>query len=671
MSELRDWLRRLFSKASGYQMGEDPSRRTKVLNALLISMITVSLLFTTINSIVFPVRNVAIVNAVSALLALMILLLFRFTGNYQMAAHMTVGAIMLCIIVYFHIVQNQHYAFVWICIVPPIAFYLLSKRSIWALMTPFGGYILYFLISGRGNWHPATFDGQSILSIIGATVCITGMLANLVNNRNDVLDELKAIGIKLENQQSDLRLILDSAAEAIYGIDLEGNCTFCNRRCIEILGYKEPSDLLGKNMHWQIHHSKVDGTAFPIDKCMILATLVKGEGSHIVDEVFWRADNTSLAVEYYSYPQIKNGRTVGAVVTFTDITDRKQRESEIEYLNCYDVLTGLHNRRCFEASKGQIDQPENLPISVIFADINGLKMTNDIFGHTAGDDLIKKSAEILRQACRQHDLVARVGGDEFIIILPKTSLENAQRIASRIRMGFSKAKVEAIKCSIALGLDTKVTADQPLDEVLANAENAMYKDKTMNRRTTNKDLIDTIIETLHSRSINEKVHANTVSDLCYKMGVAMHLPDTDIVKLQRAGYLHDIGKIVFDKSVLMKEKYSDDELEKMQQHSAIGYRILSLFDDTLDLAEYIYGHHEKWDGTGYPRGLQGEQIPLISRIIAVAETYDRILNRDSESGQGQGQHALEIIRERAGTQFDPAIAALFIKMMGDKGDLTS
>ena len=109
----------------------------------------------------------------------------------------------------------------------------------------------------------------------------------------------------------------------------------------------------------------------------------------------------------------------------------------------------------------------------------------------------------------------------------------------------------------------------------------------------------------------------------------------------------------------------------MQQHSAIGYRILSLFDDTLDLAEYIYGHHEKWDGTGYPRGLQGEQIPLISRIIAVAETYDRILNRDSESGQGQGQHALEIIRERAGTQFDPAIAALFIKMMGDKGDLTS
>ena len=116
MSELRDWLRRLFSKASGYQMGEDPSRRTKVLNALLISMITVSLLFTTINSIVFPVRNVAIVNAVSALLALMILLLFRFTGNYQMAAHMTVGAIMLCIIVYFHIVQNQHYAFVWILI---------------------------------------------------------------------------------------------------------------------------------------------------------------------------------------------------------------------------------------------------------------------------------------------------------------------------------------------------------------------------------------------------------------------------------------------------------------------------------------------------------------------------------------------------------------------------
>ena len=131
--------------------------------------------------------------------------------------------------------------------------------------------------------------------------------------------------------------------------------------------------------------------------------------------MFWRADGTSFDVEYYSYPQIKNGEITGAVVTFMDISERKQKEAEIQYLNCYDSLTGLHNRRCFEDNRAKIDNRDNLPLSVIFADINGLKMTNDIFGHTAGDKLIKKSAEILQQVCRQNDVVARVGGDEFEI----------------------------------------------------------------------------------------------------------------------------------------------------------------------------------------------------------------------------------------------------------------
>ena len=220
-----------------------------------------------------------------------------------------------------------------------------------------------------------------------------------------------------------------------------------------------------------------------------------------------------------------------------------------------------------------------------------------------------------------------------------------------------------IQLSISLGLDTKYSVDKSLDSVLANAENAMYKDKSINRQSVNRDIIDSLIDALHTKSPREKQHSILVRDMCADIGVALQLPETEISKLSRAGYLHDIGKIVLDKSILSSEVLSDDQFEEMRQHSAVGYRILNLFDDTLDLAEYIYGHHERWDGTGYPRGLEGEQIPQISRIIAVAETYERVLNRGNLPLEERKQIALNEIIGGAGTQFDPHIVKVFEQIM--------
>lgn len=489
------------------------------------------------------------------------------------------------------------------------------------------------------------------------------LVNNLEYTVRERTEELQKANTTLEENKNHLQLILDSTAEAIYGIDVQGNCTFCNRSCIKILGYHDQTELLGKSMHWQVHHTRKDGMLFPIDDCRIFKAFLNGEGSHVDDEVFWRADGTSFDVEYFSYPQIRNGDIIGAVVTFMDISDRKQKEAEIQYLSCHDTLTGLHNRRCFEENRTKIDTPKNLPLSVIFADINGLKMTNDIFGHSAGDELIKKSSEILLQVCRENDVVARVGGDEFIILLPKTTEETAQKILARIKSEFADARVEAIKCSIALGLDTKRTSDQLLDEIIANAENAMYKDKTINRKSVNKDIIDTIIHTLHLRSPLEKQHSFNVSELCSVVGAELQLSETEISKLKRAGYLHDIGKIVLDENYLLNDSMDEDGLEKIQQHAAVGYRILNLFDDTLDLAEYVYAHHERWDGTGYPRGLKGAQIPLLSRIISVAENYDRVLHRGELPLRERRLAAIKAIEQGIGTQFDPQIAETFIQII--------
>ncbi|MGI6085807.1 MAG: diguanylate cyclase, partial [Acetivibrionales bacterium] len=434
----------------------------------------------------------------------------------------------------------------------------------------------------------------------------------LVNNLEAAVkertEELYMANKTLEDNKKQLRLILDSAAEGIFGNDKNGNCTFCNLSSIKMLGYSREEDLIGKNIHMLIHHTKADGKPHPLDECKIQQSTREGKGIHSDDDVFWKADGTPFMVEYRSYPQIENGNIIGSVVTFTDITERKKREERIEYLSYHDTLTGLYNRRFFHENRIKIDNADNLPLSVIFADINGLKMTNDIFGHAAGDSLIKKSAEILKQSCRDSDIVERVGGDEFIILLPKTSHAEVQKILTRIRKGFSNEKVAAIKCSISIGSDTKTSIDQSIEEVFTNAEDAMYKDKSMNRKAVNADIIKTIIDTLHTKSPGEKQHSEVVSELCEKMGAALNLSETEINRLKRAGYLHDIGKIVLDNETLLEGDYEDDS-EKMRQHSIVGYRLLNLFDNTLDLAEYVYNHHERWDGKGYPSGLKGEEIP--------------------------------------------------------------
>jgi len=496
---------------------------------------------------------------------------------------------------------------------------------------------------------------------------VADKMVDLINNLEVIVesrtDELYRANSKLEESREKLRLILDSSAEAIYGMDLDGNCTFCNMSCIQMLGYNTEEDLLGKNMHWQIHHTKFDGSEFPLSQCKIFKSIREGKGYSAEDEVFWKADGTSFQVEYHAYPQIVNRNVIGGVVTFMDITDRKEKEEKINYLSYYDFLTGFYNRRWFEENKGNINKEENLPLAIIFADINGLKLTNDVFGHDAGDNLIRKSAEIIKKSTRANDMIVRIGGDELLIIIPNTNRENVEKIISRIHQGFANERVEAIKNSISLGYSIKYDEKEILDEIMGNAENQMYKEKTMNRKANNRDSMYSIVESLHKRDNKEKLLSTGVSDLCAKIGSKMGLQKLEIAKLRRAGYLHNIGKIVLADDLLKKEDRTMEEKEKYSEHSAVGYRILNLFENTMDISEYIYYYHERWDGKGKPQGLKSEQIPIISRIIAVAVFYEKQMVKDNLPEQEKKEKAISNIKEGSGTRFDPNIVNILIKVV--------
>lgn len=491
------------------------------------------------------------------------------------------------------------------------------------------------------------------------------LVNNLEVNVQERTSELMKANDALTKTKEDLYLILDSTAEGIFGLDLEGNCTFCNNRCIELLGYKDQDNLIGKKIHWLIHHSNREGIQIPIEECRIRNTILTMEVWHVKDEIFWKSDGSFFDVEYYSYPQFKNGILIGAVITFMDITERKKNEEQIQYLSHHDSLTGLMNRRYFEDALKKIDTENNLPISIIFADLNGLKLINDVFGHISGDMLIKKSAEILKRLCRREDLLARIGGDEFIVLLPHTKAKDAEILVDRVRTELSQEKVNSIKCSMALGFDTKTSIYQDIEKIMGSAESEMYKEKLLSRKSFGTDTMNTIMSSLQKKSEREKTHSENVALLCAKMGKVMGLPETDIKKLREAGLLHDIGKIILEENVIRKEEkdLNENEVHLIKQHPLVGYRILNLFDETLDLADDVYSHHEKWDGTGYPKGLKGSEIPLISRIIALAESYERKLSKVDENDPNRKKNILNEICEGSGKNFDPALTEVFIKMI--------
>jgi len=497
-----------------------------------------------------------------------------------------------------------------------------------------------------------------------------GYINTLGEKIKDRTTELEKTIFELKNSKDNIRLLLDSTAEAIYGIDMNGNCTFCNASCLKMLNYHQQEDFIGKNTHLLIHYKRSDGTPLPIEECKVLDALNKGTGVHVENEVFWRSDGTCFPVEYFSYPQYRAGKIIGAVVTFLDITERKKSETEILYLSYRDQLTGLYNRRYFEEELVRLDVPRNFPLTMVMADMNGLKLINDSLGHAMGDEILKKIAEVLQKGCRSGDLIARLGGDEFVILLPKTDSCETKQMIQRIKNSASKEKVGSVDISISFGYGTKNGEQERIQDILKIAEDHMYSNKLVESPSMRRKAITTLISTLHGRSKQEENHAHRVSELCKSMGKALNLPETEIEELTTAGLLHDIGKIAIEESLLSKpETLTDNEWEEVRRHSEIGYRILSTVNNMSQMAEYILAHHERWDGKGYPKGLKGEDIPLQARIIHIAEAYNDMTSARSYRNTLSIKEAVIELQKNAGFQFDPELIKVFIeKILGKDSD---
>lgn len=460
---------------------------------------------------------------------------------------------------------------------------------------------------------------------------------------------------------------LVSIGDGVMVIDKDGNVEFLNYVASRLTGWgqDEAVGVCYKRVLNLSHEQKGHTIEDPIEKALITGKVQELDGNAILTS----KTGTRYNLEESAAPIFDDkGILAGVVLVFRDVTLRNERLKKIEYMSFHDALTGLYNRGHFEEELRRLDTAENLPISVLIGDVNNLKLTNDVLGHTFGDMLLKKVADSMRRVCRKGDITARWGGDEFVVLLPGTDAGQAADIAGRIRNEVSSEKILDIGCSISIGHDTKLRPGEDITQVLVNAETNMYSSKVLERHDVQSFTLKSIVDSFYENNEQEREHAVRVSKMCRKLGAALGLTESDIQKLSKAGYLHDIGKVVLEPDLLSKGyRQQPRERKKIEQHPLVGYRILNYFDETLELAEPVLTHHEYWDGSGYPKGLKGEEIPLFARIIAIAEVYDRMLHGPYFSERKSRDEAVSEMRRLAGIQFDPDLTDTFIELM--KADL--
>lgn len=362
---------------------------------------------------------------------------------------------------------------------------------------------------------------------------------------------------------------------------------------------------------------------------------------------------------------------VQVVSIIRDITERKNYLAELERISLHDQLTGLYNRHYFENELERLSLSRDYPIALISADLDGLKLVNDILGHAEGDHYLKVGADLLKEALRASDILARVGGDEFAIILPHTDRDSAEELVARLRARIdqynSNSKVMPI--SISIGLAVSLTRESSLEETFKEADNAMYEDKLKRSQLARARIVDSLVKTLSTQKNLGEGKSDQVEELTDRFGRFMQLGETEFDNLQLLAKVYDLGKVNMpDQLVHSKLKEKEGELTKAEQetirrHPEIGYRIASSSPELSRVADLILRHHENYDGSGYPLGLKGENIALECRILAIIIAFSAMTNHRPHAKKLKAAEALEELKRCAGTQFDPQLVQEFVTFL--------
>lgn len=363
-----------------------------------------------------------------------------------------------------------------------------------------------------------------------------------------------------------------------------------------------------------------------------------------------------------------------------------------EYANI-DGLTGIYNHRYFYeyiSSLCEESIANNTPVSLLIIDIDHFKKYNDIFGHKKGDELLVSFTETIKKHLALTDILCRYGGDEFCVILPDTKKEKAVKIANKLRETVSETYFEGQEylpdsnLTISIGLSTLDSKSENYYNLIENADSALYKAKFLRRNKVevyssifeqftefgSDDIIKsmkpfkTLITVINARDTYTYKHVERVFNYCIIMADSLKLSNKDKMTLIYGAYLHDLGKINVSKEILVADNHlTKEQWDELKRHPRDSADIIGKIEGFADVVRVVLEHHEKYDGSGYPSGLSGENISYLARILTVIDSFDAMTNQRTYQKIKTFNEAFEEIERCKGSHFDPAIADKFIEVM--------
>lgn len=455
----------------------------------------------------------------------------------------------------------------------------------------------------------------------------------------------------LAKSERKYRTLFEKGPGIMMQMDREGNIVTANKAALSALEYKK-QDLIGQPLLNFAIESPKNKRFIQITKNHLSLPLemnFKASSGQLVtlSLLFHLLENDGIANEIYLFGQ--------------NITQKKEYEDHIKFLSYHDKLSGLYNRTYFDECVRKIQEENNRKYAIIIGDVNGLKETNDLFGHKVGDELLKAMADILTASCRQTDIVCRIGGDEFAILLPDADDRVAKTVCDRVRESCEEYQDFLFSISIALGYSSRLCKDHSSEMIIKEADDKMYKNKLNLSKSIRSSIVTSLKASLEEKTMETNEHGQRIQKYTSALGKKIGLTDAQLDELLLAAMFHDIGKIGVPDSILLKPgALEDDEWEVMKKHCDIGFNILNASANMSSVAKYVLHHHERWDGSGYPSGLKGDAIPLLSRMIAIADAYDVMTTDRVYSRSMSPQEAIDELIRCKGTQFDPEMVDAFI-----------
>lgn len=354
-----------------------------------------------------------------------------------------------------------------------------------------------------------------------------------------------------------------------------------------------------------------------------------------------------------------------------DITEQKQREQQLLFMSEHDETTKLYNLLFFDKACRRYNLEHTYPITVVQADVDGLRLINNAFGIEEGNALLARVAHLLAKNCAENVVLARTGDDDFSLLMPNASAETAEAFIRRATADIdaeNRREGAPYPVSLSFGYATRQTPTEEIGVMLKTAFSSLQNQKILNVRSSHSATLTSIMTALHARSEETEEHAQRLLDISAMIGHELGLSQKSMAELALFSKLHDIGKIGISDSILNKPgPLTESEWVVMRRHSEIGYHIAISLDDIAHVAEDILTHHERWDGNGYPQGLQGDTIPLLARILAVADAFDAMTKDRVYRKAMTREAALDEIRKHAGKQFDPRVVQAFLTIADRNG----